>query len=221
MSLTIPPSTPSAALARQGALPAGPAVAARDAMGVAGVAGTGPGNLVAFSPAAVLLAQLQAGAATTLPVLPAPGSAQAAALATLLAQRMGVLLRDAGLPAGTAVVLEVGGDEQVRIASGHPDVAALQALVNAHPDVQVLVRLLHAINAPPDARALAANLLAPQRREAHADRNAAAPAAPLLNLWGWPGATPRRHAAHARLPMRLVWLAAAVLAILAVVVWQW
>ena len=150
MNLIIQPATPGAAQPRLGALPVAPVVAARAA---AGVADTG-GGTVAFSPSAVLLAQLQAGTASAA-ALPAPGSEQATAMTTLLAQRMGVLLRDAGLPAGPALAFEVGSDDRVRVASARPDAAQLQALVDAHPDVQVLVRLLHAINAAPVAASAA------------------------------------------------------------------
>ena len=218
MSLIIQPAIPGAAQTRRGALPTGPVVPAREATGAAG----GGASTVAFSPAAVLLAQLQPGAAGSAAGLPAPGSEQATALTTLLAQRMGVLLRDAGLPAGPVLAFEVGGDDRVRVASSRPDAAQLQALVDAHPDVQVLVRVLHAINAAPVAAMAAATLAAPERRVAPGDVvvDAAAPAPPLFNPWGWWGATPRRRATHTGLRAWLVWLTAAVLAIVGMLLWR-
>ena len=210
MSLIIQPAIPGAAQTRQGALPVTPVVAARGATGAA-AAGA---NTVAFSPAAVLLAQLQSGAAGAAP-LPAPGSAQATAMTMLLAQRMGVLLRDAGLPAGPALAFEVGSDGRVGVASSRPDAAQLQALVDAHPDVPALVRLLEAINAAPVAALAAATLAAPGRREAGSAIGdaAAPPAPPLVNPWGWWGATPQRRAMRAGLRAWVLWLAAAVLAV--------
>jgi len=146
-------------------------------------------------------------------------------MTTLLAQRMGVLLRDAGLPAGAALAFEVGSDDRVRVASARPDAAQLQALVDAHPDVQVLVRLLQAINAAPVA-ALAATTLAalaaPQLRvegDAAVDA-AAAPGPPLFHPLGWWAR--RRDGAPRAQAWRvwLVWLAAAVLAIVGWVLWR-
>lgn len=217
MNLIIQPATPGAAQPRLGALPVAPVVAARAA---AGVADTG-GGTVAFSPSAVLLAQLQAGTASAA-ALPAPGSEQATAMTTLLAQRMGVLLRDAGLPAGPALAFEVGSDDRVRVASARPDAAQLQALVDAHPDVQVLVRLLQAITAAPGAALAATTLAAPERRVAGgvAVDAAAAPGPPLFHPLGWWGATPRRRATRAGLRVWLVWLAAAALAFVGWVLWR-
>lgn len=233
MSLIIQPAIPGAAPTPAGTRPAS-AVAARDATGGAGlgaraVAGAGAGagttagataNTVAFSPVAVLLAQLQPGAAGTA-TLPAPDSDQAAAMTALLAQRLGVLLRDARLPAGPALAFEVG-DDQILVASRRPDAATVQALVDAHPDVQVLVRLLHAINAGPLAALAAATLAATERRGAADDGGGAAtaPASPQFNAWGWWGATPRRRATPAGQWVRLAWLAAAVLALLGWLLWR-
>lgn len=216
MSLIIQPSMPVASPSRQGTLSAGPAGAAP-----AGVA-AGGGDTAAFSPAAVLLALLQADPAGT--VLPAPGSAQATALTTLLAQRMGALLREAGLPIGAALAFEVDGDDRVRVASSRPEIAQLQALVNAHPDVLVLVRLLHAINAAPLASPTAATLSASEPRTPRGDTidPAAAPGPPLFHPWGWLGMAPGPRTAHAPgLRNGLGWRVAAVLIFFGLLLWLW
>lgn len=197
MSLSIQPSATGATRHRPGELPT---VAAAGAPPAA-LAGTGGGgDRASFSAIATLLAQLQADPTAPLASLPAPDSEPARALETLLAQRLGLLLRTAGLPPGPALAFDVPGDGRVRVEPGRPDVVSLQRLVDAHADVQALVRLLHAIHvaADRDEAATAPSAIAQCTTSDRTDTTAASSVPQPRHPWHWPGLVPPSRVADAR-----------------------
>lgn len=216
MSLSIQPSTPGVTPHRPGALPTGTAAGAA----VAALAGVSAGDRASFSAIATLLAQLQTDPSAPLPALPAPGSEPARALETLLAQRLGLLLRAAGLAAGPALAFDVLADGRIRVEPGRPDAAPLQRLVDAHADVQGLMRLLHAIHAAAERSETVATpeVIADPVTDGGADIAAASSAPRPPHPWHWPGITPWPSARDASDPRGGRWWLAAAAAV-ALLLW--
>lgn len=216
MSLSIQPSAPGATPHRPGALPTATGAAAA----VTALAGASGGDRASFSAIATLLAQLQTDPSAPLPALPAPGSEPARALETLLAQRLGLLLRAAGLQAGPALAFDVTADGRVRVEPGRPDAAPLQRLVDAHADVQGLLRLLHAIHAAagPSEAVTTPSVIADPTTDDGTGIAAASSAPRPPHLWHWPGMTPWPSARDASDPRGGRWWLAAAAAV-ALLLW--
>jgi hypothetical protein len=217
MSLSIQPSAPGATQHRPGALPAGASAGGAVA---APASVSGSGDHASFSAIATLLAQLQADPSAPLPTLPAPGSEPARALETLLAQRLGLLLRAAGLPPGPALAFDVMADGRVRVEPNRPDAVPLQRLVDAHADVQGLMRLLHAIHATaePGEAAATQSVVAESVTNDSTDAAAASSGPRPLHPWHWPGVAPWARAADAPDPRSGRWWLAAAAAV-ALLLW--
>jgi len=205
MSLTIQPSA-FALPEPTPAKPPGPGVSAGAPGNSAPPAGAA--DRVAFSPVGVLLAQLQADARDAGSAAPSqrvvPDGDQLRLLTGALAQRLGVLLRDARLPTWPAVAFDVV-DDAVRVLPHRPDSAQLQQLVDAHDDVQALVRVLHAHAGVPAGAASIPPSLARQFRNDADIEQASGDVAPQARMRGWwplSGDAPQRDDA----PRSAAWL---------------
>lgn len=97
-----------------------------------------------WSPAASLLAQLEAGDGQRLPRVDELPVGVRRQLAQVLASRMLAIREAVGMPPGAAVRLQAGDQGRIAVAVDHPAAARLQAGLEADVLAVALVRYLHA-----------------------------------------------------------------------------
>ena len=145
MPMSMPPSRPASIDAR---LQPGSASAARGGAVVPAPGAGQPASVPAagtpqWSPAASLLAQLEAGDSQRLPrieELPADVRRQ---LAAVLASRLDVIRQAVGMPPGEPLQLRARAQGGIEATSDHPATVRLQAALDSDALAVALVRYLH------------------------------------------------------------------------------